>query len=313
MRYPALATLLMGGSLLILAACGSSDETAETETPAETAVETADGAAQTDEMATETGAAAERDLSELADVVGGDWRSEGAVRDAYRHPVETLEFFEVDPSGTVVEIWPGAGWYTNVLAPWIHANGGTYIAAHFPADESGGNRDRAQERFAERFADTSLYGDVEMVGFDSTIGLQVEPGSVDTVLTFRNVHNWMSRNYAEGAFAEFYEALRPGGTLGVVEHRLPSTREQDPNGATGYVQEAYVIALAEEAGFELVGSSDINANPRDTADHPFGVWTLPPVRRSPGEDEEGQEDFDREAYDAIGESDRMTLRFRKPE
>ena len=237
---------------------------------------------------------------------------EAAARDEWRHPRETLEFFQIDPSSTIVEIWPGGGWYSDVLGPWIAANGGTYVAAHFPADAASNYQQRSRAAFETRVENNALYGEPQLVNFSADGGLEIEDGSADAVLTFRNVHNWMNNGFAERAFAEFYDALRPGGVLGVVEHRLPSSREQDPMSANGYVQQAYVIAMAEEAGFELVDTSEINANPADTADHPLGVWTLPPVRRSPQEGDEGYEDFEREHFDAIGESDRMTLLFRKP-
>jgi len=138
------------------------------------------------------------------------------------------------------------------------------------------------------------------------------PESVDTILTFRNVHNWMGGGYADKAFEDFYAALKPGGILGVVEHRLPETREQDPTGRTGYVQESYMKDMAERAGFEFVASSEINANPLDTADHPMGVWTLPPRSLAPKEGSPEAADFDAAAYANIGESDRATLKFRKP-
>ena len=136
--------------------------------------------------------------------------------------------------------------------------------------------------------------------------------SVDIILSFRNVHNWMGGGYAEKAFADFYAALKPGGTLGIVEHRLPESALQDPRGATGYVQESYMKALAADAGFEFVASSEINANPRDTADHPMGVWTLPPRSAVPKEGSEDATGFDAALYKNIGESDRATLKFRKP-
>ena len=297
-------TSLISTSLIALAACSSPEDTPEAETASTTEAES---------TATETVAETAPDYSALANVLAADWRGEAAQRDAWRHPAETLAFLEVDPASTVVEIWPGGGWYSDVLAPWMHANGGTYIAAHFPAQTTSDYRARSLESFRERVAANAAYGDVVISEFGAGVGLTVEDASVDTILTFRNVHNWMANGFAERAFAEFYAALRPGGTLGVVEHRLPSTREQDPTASSGYVQQAYVIALAEEAGFELVGSSEINANPADTADHPMGVWTLPPVRRSLQEGDDGYEDFDRAAFDAIGESDRMTLLFRKPE
>lgn len=251
--------------------------------------------------------------ADLADALAGEWRTAEAERDAARHPAETLDFFGIDPSGTVIEIWPGSGWYTDILAPWIAGNGGQYIAAHFALSSDNDSRRRSRTGFEAHIADRAIFGNVRIVDFGQHSGDLVEPGSADAVLTFRNVHNWMMFGYAEKAFADFYTALRPGGVLGVVDHRLPSTREQDPQARSGYVQQAYVIALAEEAGFELVATSEINANPADTADHPFGVWTLPPVRRSAESGAEIAADFDRAHYDAIGESDRMTLLFRKPD
>lgn len=306
MRYTAFGALL--GSSLLLASCGGSEPETQPGEEAETAMpETGEPAG----METMPETAAEPDYSDLSTVLDGEWRGDAAERDVWRHPKETLEFLGIDPSSTVVEIWPGGGWYSDVLGPWIEANDGTYLPAHFPADADSDYQQRSRTAFETRIADNPLYGDVTVVDFDAEGGLTVEDGSVDAVLTFRNVHNWMSNGFAERAFAEFHDALADGGILGVVEHRLPSSREQDPMASSGYVQEGYVIAMAEEAGFELVETSDINANPADTADHPFGVWTLPPVRRSPGEDEEGYDDFDRAAFDAIGESDRMTLLFRK--
>ena len=252
------------------------------------------------------------DYTDLGNVLAGEWRGEAAARDAWRHPAETLEFFGVDPSSTVVEIWPGGGWYADVLAPWIAANDGTYVAAHFPADSASDYRRRSRASFEARVSDIPAYGSPVIADFNGELGLAVEPGSVDAVLTFRNIHNWMAGGMAERAFAEFHTALKPGGILGVVEHRLPSTRQQDPTASTGYVQQDYVIAMAEEAGFELVGTSEINANPADTADHPYGVWTLPPTRRAPQDGSEAADGFDPAVYEAIGESDRMTLLFRKP-
>ncbi|MFC4725607.1 class I SAM-dependent methyltransferase [Glycocaulis abyssi] len=252
----------------------------------------------------------EPETGSLAWAVAGEWRADAVARDVWRNPLETLEFFGVDPSGTLVEIWPAGGWYTQVLAPWIAANGGSYVAAHF--DPAGSEQTQAFiDGYAERFS-APLFGEIEIAAFGPDTGPIVPEGSADAVLTFRNVHNWMARGFEEKAFADFYAALRPGGVLGVVEHRLPASQPQDPRAATGYVQEDYVIALATEAGFELVGSSEVNANPADTADHPFGVWTLPPVLLSAPRGEEPDPDFDRAPYESIGESDRMTLLFRKP-
>tara|TARA_R110002072_G_scaffold38582_3_gene111679 strand:+ start:2372 stop:3340 length:969 start_codon:yes stop_codon:yes gene_type:complete len=308
MRLASSATLF--ASLFALAACGGSPEASET---ADTAMDSGsdavvaetvdDSAAMSDEAemvdpAAETGT--------LAWAAAGEWRDEDdAARDVWRHPVETLEFFEVDPAGTIIEIWPGAGWYTEILAPWVAANGGQLIGATFPADSESENRRNSRAAFEAHFSSDPVYGNVQVADFNAETGDIVAPGTADTVLSFRNIHNWMGGGFAERAFADFFRALKPGGTLGIVEHRLPDTREQDPRAGTGYVQEAYVIALAEEAGFELVASSEVNANPADTADHPNGVWTLPPSANT-------GEDVDRSVFDAIGESDRMTLLFRKP-
>ncbi|ABI66788.1 class I SAM-dependent methyltransferase [Maricaulis maris] len=306
MRHASLLALLAGTS--VLAACnGEPVDTADI--PETDAVMEAGQDTATAEAAE---APAAPDLTVLANVLNADWRSSGRDRDEWRHPQETLEFFEVDPSSTIVEIWPGGGWYTDIIAPWVNANGGQYVAAHFDPNSGSQNRQRSRASFDAHVEDTAIYGNILTVSFNSETTLGLDADSVDTVLTFRNIHNWMSRGFAERAFADFHTVLRPGGVLGVVEHRLPSTREQDPGAPNGYVQQAYVIALAEEAGFEFVAASEINANPADTADHPLGVWTLPPVRRSPSADSELAAEFDRAAYDAIGESDRMTLLFRKP-
>ncbi|WP_421788253.1 class I SAM-dependent methyltransferase [Hyphobacterium sp.] len=288
---------------LIVAGCSGSTESDESVAVAEPEAEIV---AETVLPAETEIDAADRGSLEWA--IAGDWRGENADRDTFRNPLETLTFFEIDPASTVIEIWPGGGWYTEILAPWINANGGTYIAAHFPADSASSYRRRSRAAFEARFVNTEPFGDIDLRGWGPADGGLGDPGSADAVLTFRNVHNWMRGGFTERAFADFYDVLRPGGVLGVVEHRLPDTREQDPLAESGYVQEAYVIALAQEAGFELVASSEINANPLDTADHPNGVWTLPPARR--GWDDA---DFDTAPFEAIGESDRMTLLFRKPE
>lgn len=226
------------------------------------------------------------------------------ARDQWRHPKETLAFFGVEPSMTVVEIWPGGGWYTQILAPYLHAGGGAYVAAHL--DPSSGSRAAdAVSRFQAAFSDQERFGAVTVTTLE-----RVSPGSADVVLTFRNAHNWIAADTAPNAFNAFYAMLKPGGVLGVVDHRANEAGDEDA--ATGYVKESSIRALAEAAGFEFVAASEINANPADTKDHPFGVWTLPPTRRSSASP--GQEDLtlDRKKYDAIGESDRMTLKFAKP-
>jgi len=226
-------------------------------------------------------------------------------RDVYRHPAETLDFFGVKPTMTVVEIWPGGGWYTEILAPFLES--GKLYAAHFAKNSGIKYFDKSRLFFDEKIkADTELYQSLVMAEFSPKMNtLSVPDGSADAVLTFRNVHNWLrSINEAE-AFALFYKALKPGGVLGVVEHRAKAETSWETMKQSGYMTEAYVIALAEKAGFVLDAKSEINANPKDSADHPKGVWTLPPTLRL--------QDKDREKYLAIGESDRMTLRFKKPD
>lgn len=254
----------------------------------------------------------------LADTVAGDWRSDDEkARDAWRNPAETLAFFEIEASDTVVEIWPGGGWYTNVLAPYLASGDGQLIAAVWDVNAmEGERRTRIEQRIADfqavYEADADLFGTIEYSAFSAQSGPLATADSVDAVLTFRNVHNWMGTDYSAKFFTDAFAALKPGGTLGVVEHRLPSSAEQDPRGATGYVHEDFVKAMAAAAGFEFVEGSEVNANPADTADHPFGVWTLPPASRSTDREGNTPEGFVAEAYLAIGESDRMTLKFVKP-
>ncbi len=241
----------------------------------------------------------------LEQVVGSTHRSaENKARDKYRHPVETLTFFGIEPDMTVVEISPGAGWYTEILAPYLKANGTYYAAGFDPASKVDYYR-KSAAKFQQKLAqDPVNYERVKTTIFAPPAQTDIAPeGSADMVLTFRNVHNWLSAGSADAAFAAFHRALKPGGVLGVVEHRAEAEADPEAIAKSGYVREADVIALAEKAGFELVESSEINANPRDTKDHPKGVWTLPPTLRLGDED--------REKYEAIGESDRMTLKFRK--
>ncbi len=246
----------------------------------------------------------------LQNVIAHERRGDEKLRDPFRHPQETLEFFGIKPGQHVAEIWPG--WYTKILAPYLAANDGTYTAILYP--ESMG--ERAQKRvaaFKEAFADSETYGAIQYGQLGKDSGPIMPAESADVILTFRNVHNWMRDGYAEQAFEEFYAALKPGGVLGIVEHRLPESALQDPRGATGYVQESYIKALAKDAGFEFVDSSEINANPKDTADHPFGVWTLPPRSKVPEADSPEALNFNAELFKNIGESDRATLKFIKPQ
>jgi predicted methyltransferase len=244
-----------------------------------------------------------------AAISGADRTTDERSRDAWRRPRETLEFFGIEPSMTVVEAWPGGGWYTKIIAPYLLAGGGAYYAAH--VDPLASERAAAAvERFKTAFADKSLFGDIHITVLG---GGDIAPeNSADAVLTFRNIHNWMNSGAAEKNFEDFYRALKPGGILGVVEHRANEASDEK-DGSTGYVKESTVKALAAAAGFEFVGASEVNANPADTKDHPFGVWTLPPVRRSSASPGQEDQSFDRSKYDAIGESDRMTLKFVKPQ
>ncbi|TAJ70108.1 MAG: methyltransferase [Phenylobacterium sp.] len=251
----------------------------------------------------------------VAAAVAGPWRSaEDKARDRWRHPLESLTFWGLKPGATVVEFWPGAGWYTEILAPFLDATGGRLYAAHLqiaePADPSA---KQVVEAYRTKYATGQKpYGTVEITAFGPTSGPIAPAGSADLVLFLRNLHNWMAAGIAEKAFRDAFLALKPGGVLGVEEHRAAPGGVPDLLADTGYVDQAYAIKLAQEAGFELQAASEINANPKDTRDHPFGVWTLPPVRRSSPRGEAFDPAFDHARYDAIGESDRMTLKFVKP-
>ena len=240
--------------------------------------------------------------------IAGEHRSDAnRARDAWRHPKETLLFFGLRADMAVMEIWPGAGgWYMEILAPVLRERG-RYVAAQWdPASDSQFVQDALKAFRAKLASRPDLYDKVEVVALQHPGAMTPVPaGSLDMVLTFRNIHNWMPRDAAKPMFEAMYAALKPGGILGVVEHRASAdSGPQDPRARSGYVREDYAIELITSVGFELAGSSEINANPRDTKDHDQGVWTLPPTLRLG--------DRDREKYVAIGESDRFTLRFRKP-
>lgn len=242
----------------------------------------------------------------LAPILAGDHRSaENRARDKYRHPVETLGFFGLQPDTAVVEIWPGGGWYTEIIAPYVREKG-KFVAAGFdPESEIEFIRQgvvRYQAKLAEH---PELYDRVEQAILMPPDKLDfVPPESVDLILTFRSIHNWLPRGNEDEILAAMFKALKPGGVLGVVEHRGIPSVPQDPEAKTGYVNQEYAVELIEKAGFVLNGSSEINANPADSKDHPEGVWTLPPTLRL--------KEQDREIYLGIGESDRFTLRFIKP-
>ena len=261
-----------------------------------------------------SGSALETQPFSIQDSVEGDWRSEAnQARDPWRNPSETLAFFGLEPGMTVVEASPGRGWYTEIIAPYSHRNAGRFLAAGFPKDDERQYAKRSRQNFKDNFADRpDLYGPIEVTELSGKAGSVAPGGSADMILTFRNVHNWVPAGTADALFAEFFRALRPGGVLGVVDHRLPPGMTADPDLSTGYIHESTVIQIAENAGFVLEESSEINRNKADTADHPYGVWTLPPTALSAPFREAPDPDFDRAAYDTIGESDRFTLRFRKP-
>ncbi|HEX9966088.1 MAG TPA: methyltransferase [Allosphingosinicella sp.] len=250
-------------------------------------------------------AAAEADLhadTAIAAAVGAPTRTPANLaRDQYRHPRETLGFFGVKPSDTIVEIWPGGGWYAEILAPLAREQGVYYAAAN-------GNGLNGAKALAKK--DVDLYGRIIPASFPTgrpgADEPPVPPNSADVVLTFRNVHNWImpEQPFAEEAFRQMFAMLKPGGTLGVVEHRLPESADPARERSSGYIKVSTVRRLAEAAGFRLVAQSEINANPADTKDHPNGVWSLPPSLRG--------KDVDRDRFLAIGESDRMTLKFVKP-
>jgi predicted methyltransferase len=253
--------------------------------------------------------------SPLGEAVAGSWRSAAdKARDRYRHPAESLAFWGVEPGQTVVEFWPGAGWYTEILAPFLAASGGKLYAVNIdPGDPPDPVVTQVVEAYRRKLqAKRGLYGEVAFTSFGPASGPVAPAGSADVVLFLRNIHNWMAAGIAEKAFRDALAALKPGGMLGVEEHRAEPGGVQDPLAASGYVQQDYVVQLAKEAGFRLVQTSEINANAKDDHDHPFGVWTLPPTRLSAPRGEPPTPDFDHAPYDAIGESDRMTLRFVKP-
>ncbi|GAB4198202.1 MAG: class I SAM-dependent methyltransferase [Wenzhouxiangellaceae bacterium] len=246
-------------------------------------------------------------LERVEKAMNGDHRSEAnRARNEYRHPLETLEFFGLKDGMTVMEIWPGGGWYTEILAPAMRDHG-TYIAASYDPDvpDQPEYRYRLHKQLLEKFAaEPELYDQAKVVHLSPPLSIDLgEENSVDMILTFRNAHGWFEEGIAEGLIHEFAHVIKPGGILGIVQHRAEVGAHFEDTMLQGYLPEQTIIDLAFEAGFELDGKSEINANPKDTRDHPEGVWTLPPSLRLG--------DQDRAKYEAIGESDRMTLRFKK--
>ncbi len=275
--------------------CKSGGPTQPTEPVTEPAASTEGTTAQ------QTAAPAEADA--LRTAIESPERPEAErARDQYRHPHETLTFFGVEPDDEVLELWAGGGWYTHILAPYLAERGKLHVTSFSQDHEREYLRNLRAK--IDDYVETSghpvsiIAADTENLDF----GLDEQ---VDVVLTFRNVHNWVKGDYDRQVYEQAYQALKPGGIFGVVEHRGPEGMTREESAETGYMDQATVIADVEAVGFELVETSEINANPKDTADHPEGVWTLPPSLRLGDED--------REKYTSIGESDRMTLKFRKPE
>ena len=245
-------------------------------------------------------------LLTIEEIMVGDHRSPANIaRNEYRNPVETLEFFGLERDMTLIEIGPSGAWYTEILAPYMR-DYGRYYGAHFSPNSGNEFQRRSLENFEEKMAaDPKLYGRAIIRHLLPPNERAIGPvEGADIVLTFRNVHNWMARNEDEAFFNTFFDSLKPGGILGVVEHRAPDSASRQEMIDSGYVSEAFVKEIAARAGFDFVASSEVNANLKDTKDYVEGVWTLPPSYRLG--------DTDREKYTAIGESDRMTLKFRKP-
>jgi predicted methyltransferase len=289
--------LLGAGASALLAGCGGDQDKA-----GQTAAKAASKAAEADARTVDT----------IADAVAGDWRPPAdKARDRWRHPAESLAFWGLTPGMTVVEFWPGAGWYTDIIAPFLAATKGRLYAANLqPTDPATVD---VIEAYRRKLTDNpKIYGHVEITAFGPTSGPVAPAGGADMVLFLRNLHNWMAAGIADKAFKDAFAALKPGGVLGIEEHRGAPGAVQDPLAADGYVQEDYVVQLAKEAGFLLVAASEINANPKDDRKHPFGVWTLPPTRLSAPRGDPAKPGFDHTKYDAVGESDRMTLKLVKP-
>jgi predicted methyltransferase len=315
MKVSSIRKLMIAGGAAAVALAGACTRTGETASPGADEAADADGAAHSGES---TAAGTQHEA--LAGILSMPHRSDdNRARDAERHPVETLEFFGVQPTHTVVELWPGGGWYTEILAPYLKARGQLVVTAfdpNGPEEYYGTKQARTmQERFATQ-ADVfgtpkivTVPADVEIEGgkvkkVDAKPFELAPEGTVDVVLTFRNSHGWYRNDHQELIYGAAFKALAPGGVFGVVQHRAPEGADPKETAPEGYLPEETVIEAAKAVGFELVEKSEINANAKDTKDHPDGVWSLPPSLS--GKDE------DKDKYRAIGESDRMTLKFVKP-
>jgi predicted methyltransferase len=249
--------------------------------------------------------ASPRAPARLAAAIDGAQRSPASkARDVFRHPAQTLTFWGLAPGMTVVELYPSGGYWTEILAPYLKATGGRYIAAL-------GESAKSAAAFKTQYADAAVWGPIETVSFSATSGPLTGAGGADLVITARNIHNLMwTPGLLDKGLGDFHAALKPDGLLGIEEHRA-DPRAMKPGVPDGYVETGFVIAKAQAAGFKLDGRSELNANPKDTKDYPFGVWTLPPVSRTQERGVATPTNFDPAKYLAIGESDRMTLRFHK--
>ncbi|HEU5135177.1 MAG TPA: methyltransferase domain-containing protein [Steroidobacteraceae bacterium] len=257
-------------------------------------------------------AANKKDVQAIEKAVAGDWRKpEAKARDAERHPTDALAFWGLKPKMTILELQPGGGWWTEILAPYAKANKGEFYATASDTADPGmsENARKARADFEARFADTATYGKVNLVNWGPNAA-PLPANKFDFVLAARVFHGWTNQGRVDVNLANIYNSLKPGGVLGVEQHR--GNPGQEPAVNKGYATEQAVIDAATRAGFKFDGKSEINANPKDTKDHPFGVWTLPPTRQSSEGGKPVDPAFDRAKYDAIGESDRMTLRFVKP-
>lgn len=248
----------------------------------------------------------EQKMDKLEQIVNAQHRTKAYVeRDQYRHPVETLKFFGIKDTMTVVEISPGGGWYTEILAPYLKDNGQYIAAGYDPKSKVKYFRENAKKFSDKLLASADIYAKTQLTIMQPPEKMDfAQPDSVDMVLSFRNTHNWQRSGHSEKVYAAIFKALKPGGIFGLVQHRAGHLHPEDKTGAMGYLKQSQVIELAKKVGFQLDKRSDINANPKDTRDHPSGVWSLPPVY--------AEKDKNKDKYKAIGESDRMTLKFVKP-
>ncbi len=257
-------------------------------------------------------AADKKSVGAIENAVSGSWRSDDAkARDAERHPVDALAFWGLKPGMAILEIQPGGGWWTEILAPYAKLTKGEFYATAADLDDPAlsENAKKGRADFAAKYADENVYGKVNLVNWGPKAA-PLPADKFDFVLLARGMHGWIRQGAADANLAKVFASVKPGGILAIEQHRAPAN--QDPSVFNGYVPEQTVIDLATKAGFKLDAKSEINANPKDTKDHPFGVWTLPPVRQSSEGGKPVDPSFDRAKYDAIGESDRMTLRFVKP-